>query len=56
MVDKELRPAPGLQDRSPHQADMVLFESDSRILRETVRIRMEGFEKILNLSADLGVL
>jgi hypothetical protein len=35
---------------------MVFFESDTGILRETVRIRMEGFEKILNLSADLGVL
>jgi hypothetical protein len=35
---------------------MMLFERDSRILRETIRIRMECFEKILNLSADLRVL
>jgi hypothetical protein len=35
---------------------MVLFESDSRVPRETFWIRMEGLQKILNLSADLGVL
>jgi hypothetical protein len=35
---------------------MMLFESDSRVLRETFWIRVEGLQKILNLSADLRVL
>jgi hypothetical protein len=55
-VANELRPAAGLRDGSADQADMVLFESDSWILRETVRIGMEGLQKTFNLSADLSVL
>jgi hypothetical protein len=35
---------------------VVLFEGNSRILRETFWIRTEGLQKILNLSADLRVL
>ena len=35
---------------------MVLFESDPRILRETIWIGTEGLQKTFNLSADLSVL
>jgi len=35
---------------------MVFSESDAGILGETLRVRVEGFEKTLNLPADLRVL
>lgn len=56
MVGKELCPAPGFGDGGADQADMVLFESDARILGETLGIGMKGLQKTFNLSADLRVL
>ncbi len=56
MAGNELYPAPGLRDGSADQVDMVLSERDAGILGETVRIRTQGLQKTLNLSADLRVL
>jgi hypothetical protein len=52
----ELCAAPRLYHGGANQAAVVLFESDTRVSGETIRIGMKGLQKVFNLPTHLRIL